>query len=685
MKKPALAVLEQFSPLLDRKFQRQVKKGFGAEELPANALLEPSWLSSQLKLPGHLPICVAYQRRPALRKANPHPLFDPEFYLANYPEASEHKYGPLGHFLETGEQGGCQPSALWRNKDKKLSQAIKQAHGFLTRRAVSSVDSAGTLETFLDWQDSATALAQAEALAGANWPHPLTVVLGDKFLTKQPGTGKAHLTPLERVQITSAIALVQALPDARSSFVQDLPNGPTQGQMATTSQLCLVVGRPSSRLLASAAEQLEQLGANPLHTLLDFIDPKASDPASPEWGELLIAPASLIQEVLVTRPESAAQLALDLVKTATSLGHSVAVSGMESGDEFALPNSTSLRRIHQIPSSLRWQLITPVTSSHSKTNWGDTWFAQDLAAALRDLGQQVSIDSQSSQSRPTAPMTDVRLVLRGKATAQNAKTDWLEKSDSLRPPIINIMWLISNPESVDDAEYAAQDLIFVASELFTQTVRDLGWPARTLLQCTNPERFHPVAESELSERVPPLLLLRLRQSVLFVGGARHGGRPVVTDARQCDAKLAVFGHGWAGHLSRDEWLGEHVDNQDLNYFYQAAQVVLADHEESMRRNGFVSNRIFDSAASGARVLCDALGGEKYLLEDLFGSSVRNYQDLPAMRGLLTDPQSGWPTEEIRVENAARIGQLHSFKARAQVLLDCAHELRASASSQPVLV
>lgn len=685
MKRQALAVLEQFSPLFDRGFQRRIKKYFGAAELPADPLLEPSWLGSQLKLPAHLPICVAYQRRPALRKAKPHPLFDPEFYLAAYPVASEHKYGPLGHFLETGERAGYQPSALWRNTDLRLSNAIRQAHDFLTTEITDSTRAVGTLQTILIWTDSATALAQAEALTGANWPYPLTVVLGEKFLAKQPRVAMSHLRPLERVQITSAIALVQALPDASCSFIEALGSNPARGELASANQVCLVLGRPSLKLVASAAKQLEPFHANPGLSLVNFIDPKASDPASPEWGELLVVPASLIQAGSVATPSSANELVREVIAKARTLGYSSAVSGMERGDEFALPAITSSIKIRQVPHPLRWQLITPVTSSHSKANWGDTWFAQDLAAALRALGQHVSIDSQSSQSRSTTPLTDVRLVLRGKAPAPSATTDSLLGSYSPEQQILNMMWLISNPESVSQAEYAAQDLTFVASEPFTQTVRDLGWQARTLLQCTNPERFHPVPPRDLSNRLSPLLLARLRRSVLFVGGARQGGRPVVADAKQCGANLAVFGHGWGANLNRDEWLGDHVDNQDLNYFYQAAQVVLADHEESMRRNGFVSNRIFDSAASGARVLCDTPGGDQYLLEDLFGSSVRTYQDLPVMRGLLTDPESGWPADEIRFDNAVRVGQLHSFNARAQVLLDCATELRASSSRQPALV
>ena len=65
----------------------------------------------------------------------------------------------------------------------------------------------------------------------------------------------------------------------------------------------------------------------------------------------------------------------------------------------------------------------------------------------------------------------------------------------------------------------------------------------------------------------------------------------------------------------------------------------------MRRDGFMSNRLFDAGACGARILSDAVAGA----DEIFGPLLRTFRadaDVPA---LLADPDapsapatSGWP-------------------------------------------
>jgi hypothetical protein len=394
----------------------------------------------------------------------------------------------------------------------------------------------------------------------------------------------------------------------------------------------------------------------------------------------------------------------ELVKLAAGARLSAVVAGMEDGDEFALPPSSLwgsppnllpsslsnsvVTSFHEQAPALRWQIVTPVTSANAKANWGDTWFAQDLAEALRSLGQIVTIDSQSSAARASGALTDVRLTLRGRVpiSVDYASTapGMSAIGDGNLPPI-EMAWLISNPEAIEPGEFEHLNAIFVASETFTKHLREQGVAAETLLQATNPKKFYPLSKSELSARVPELLRIRLRDSLLFVGGARKGSRPIVSDAKKVGAKLAVFGHGWGNQLPEEELLGERVANQDLAGLYQSAKVVLADHEETMRRNGFVANRIFDAAASGARVLTDQPSGGAFMMEDLFGSSVRTYHDLASFRGLVIDPETTWPADELRKEMALRIGKEHSFLNRAEVLLASAQRLIAGQARQPALL
>jgi spore maturation protein CgeB len=117
-----------------------------------------------------------------------------------------------------------------------------------------------------------------------------------------------------------------------------------------------------------------------------------------------------------------------------------------------------------------------------------------------------------------------------------------------------------------------------------------------------------------------------------------------------------------------------ASNADLGRLYADAGVVLNDHWEDMRRLGFVSNRLFDAVACGARVLSDHVAGT----DGLFDGSVRFCDTPEAAAGLLREPfETNWPNREQRLENAARIRAEHSFDQRAKVLLTAAVEVLRS--------
>jgi len=679
LKQRFLNLVERQSVLTDTRFQKFIRRNFDVSTLPVNPIFEPAWLELSARIPRHLPPAVAFSRRNALQRACTHPLFDPVWYGATYPETKNHPLGALGDYLSSGEIAGRAPSKWWTGSKPPLTKALYRAHEFLLRSAdVNELIPDGeqsnrdlNLKTILIFQNASEALSQAQALAEANWPYATTVLVSDTF--------KRVSDSLERIQITSAIALARSF-GANVFFITGLKDA--LAKLRPSEPICLLQGRPTARLLRSISSNgvvasLQGAGLEKGRLIFDLVDPRTSNRDSPEWGEVLIAQAHLLEAL---KSSSHSSLTSDkaitqIVTTAAKADLVAVVAGMEQGDEFALPPEPNALKVRPRAESLRWQLITPVTSSNVKGNWGDTWFAQDLAQALRSLGQVVTIDSQSSSERATSPLTDVVLTLRGVTpvahTAKNSSS-------------IAMAWLISNPESLQPGEFDHLDAVFVASNTFLRNLDDIGVQALPLLQATNPRKFKPLSQDEISARVSEYLRKRLQGSLLFVGGARAGGRPIVTDAQRSGAKLSVFGHGWQGLVTEDELLGENVPNEDLNAFYQASGVVLADHEESMRRHGFVSNRIFDAAASGARVLADRPSGEKYLIEDLFGASVRTYQDIATFRGLVTDPKTAWPNDELRRENALRVGQENSFERRAQVLLETAQRLTIQAREPALL-
>jgi spore maturation protein CgeB len=96
-------------------------------------------------------------------------------------------------------------------------------------------------------------------------------------------------------------------------------------------------------------------------------------------------------------------------------------------------------------------------------------------------------------------------------------------------------------------------------------------------------------------------------------------------------------------------------------------VVLSDHWDDMRRHGFFSNRLFDAAACGARVVSDDVPGA----DDLFEGLVRVYRSPEELVELVRDHRRMFPDDAARAEIGRRLGRRHSFEARARILLDAA--------------
>ena len=150
--------------------------------------------------------------------------------------------------------------------------------------------------------------------------------------------------------------------------------------------------------------------------------------------------------------------------------------------------------------------------------------------------------------------------------------------------------------------------------------------------------------------------------MLFVGSSRGVLRPVVGDAVAAGLPLRVYGSGWEGHVDPSYVAASYVRQQDLGALYRSAGVVLADHWDDMAARGFVSNRLFDAVAAGARVVSDHVDG----LADLFGGAVQTYDSLDGLAALASPDgrAKAFPDDAERVALAERVRAEHSFDARA---------------------
>ncbi|WP_162794389.1 glycosyltransferase [Nocardioides houyundeii] len=308
-------------------------------------------------------------------------------------------------------------------------------------------------------------------------------------------------------------------------------------------------------------------------------------------------------------------------------------------------------QVNEHPPRLRWAIKNPAPFGPEAERWGDTHFARALAVALRELGQQVVIDHRPEHERYTGRFDDVSLVLRGLAP--------------YRPSFehVTIGWVISHPEMLPTAEAVSYDRLLAASATWAaRRSKDWGIEVEPMLQATDPALFHP-----------DLAIPDTGHPVLFVGGSRKEYRPIVRAAVESGLPISIYGTQWrpfvAGRLIKDTYL----PNTRLGAAYRAAGVVLNDHWEDMRTEGFVSNRLFDAAASGARVITDDVEG----LGGLFGPSVQVMRSREHLVELSSsaDPDSIFGSDEERRAVAARVHREHSFAARAARLVEIALEAR----------
>ncbi|MBX2847238.1 MAG: glycosyltransferase [Acidiferrobacterales bacterium] len=317
--------------------------------------------------------------------------------------------------------------------------------------------------------------------------------------------------------------------------------------------------------------------------------------------------------------------------------HSYAVRAKQ----FKKSLNSSLERAYRIA------IKVPAPNEGEKHKWGDYHFAESLKSALKALGHFVRIDLLESWYSRESELDDVVIVLRGLSNYEP------------KPHQINLMWNISHPDKVSDSEYQAYDTVFVASISYAHELsqRLLGVTVLPLLQCTDPSRFYwqPKEHGALSSEL------------LFVGNSRRVFRDVVKYSVESELPLSLYGGLWESFVPAEVISGQNIDNSNLRRYYRNADVVLNDHWETMRKNGFISNRLFDVVASGGVVVTDCVSG----MGEIFGDNVITFDGTKeSFLAAVDDARQVRPTEEQSIA----ITQNHSFANRAESIIAEANRL-----------
>jgi O-antigen biosynthesis protein len=219
----------------------------------------------------------------------------------------------------------------------------------------------------------------------------------------------------------------------------------------------------------------------------------------------------------------------------------------------------------------------------------------------------------------------------------------------------HVLWVISHPESIEDEELDAADLVLVASPRFADHLRGrTSTPVELFLQATDHHRFFP-------RPVDPAH----RHPVTVVAKTRDVLRPVVADALSVGVRPSIYGGGWRDLVDPQLVVADHVDNAALPIIYSSAGVVLNDHWRTMQTWGFVSNRLYDVLACGVPVISDPVSG----LAQLFDGGVLEYHTPEELRVLvdevLADPRGA---RERAERGRAAVLAAHTFDHRAAQLI-----------------
>lgn len=250
--------------------------------------------------------------------------------------------------------------------------------------------------------------------------------------------------------------------------------------------------------------------------------------------------------------------------------------------------------------------------------WGDYWFKENLIKEFASSGYPV--DNSSPK---------ILLHLFGEPLAD------------LPSDTYNILWIHSHPDRISPEILEKYQKIYCISRSFTRKIIDMGFDADFLMIPTNmtPARCEK------------------KYDIVFVGNTRQNRiRKVISDLGDSTYQIKIWGWGWKG-LIPDAWYGgEYYENARLNELYAASRIVLNDHHDDMKREGFINPRILDVLASGGFVVSDDVPG----MNDFLDCSVPTYQTPQELHKILDTFIRDDVSREILAKRGQKIASRYTY-------------------------
>lgn len=312
----------------------------------------------------------------------------------------------------------------------------------------------------------------------------------------------------------------------------------------------------------------------------------------------------------------------------------------------------SFKNKFDLPEKINFAIKIGVPSRDEK-NWGDIFYAGSLAAALRKQGHNCVIHYLDEWNQDDK---NIHVVIHIKGLSRYA----------LKKHNINVLWIINHPELHSPEEINSYDLVFSASEKYYRKMKDvISVPFYFMPQAADTNLFKPVTETEKEI------------DILFIGNnyefKNNRCRRIIEDLKSLkrEYNLKIFGDHWNGFIDPKFTAGKFVEWEMLPHYYQKAKIVLNDHQDSMRLEGFINNRTYDIAASGAFQISNYVEG----MNELGIVSYNDAADLCEKIEFYLEHDE--EREKVSKQNIS-LAESHSFENRAQEILKYLNELCKSA-------
>jgi glycosyltransferase involved in cell wall biosynthesis len=286
------------------------------------------------------------------------------------------------------------------------------------------------------------------------------------------------------------------------------------------------------------------------------------------------------------------------------------------------------------------KICTPLV--HDENVWGDTHFARGLLSAMEGLDYAVRIDKHE-EWYPEEEKANIVIHLFG---LHKYKPD---------PKRINILWIISHTDLIDQEFLERFDYIFCASDLVAQRARSLVPDIRveTLHQCTDIQVFFP--DDSTKKDI----------DVAFVGNSRRVYRDAVRYAVEMGLNVAVWGTKWEEFIDKKYIKGQSLSSSAVADVYRRSKVILNDHWDDQKVDNLVNNRVFDVLSSGAMVLSDENNG----LDEIFGvGRVPTFSDSESFEREILQLLGAEANLDMRIASLGdTVREKHTFKQRAMAI------------------